>query len=75
MQINATHPLFPIASLVAGVFLLIAPRVVTSDAGVRNFLRNENAAEPMQYIHVQAHAQRKWFPRMVLHRPDPLHRS
>ncbi|WP_407179949.1 hypothetical protein [Bradyrhizobium sp. STM 3562] len=32
------------------------------DAFVRNFLRNEKVAEPMQYIHFQAHAQRKWFP-------------
>ena len=30
MQIDATHPLFPIASVVAGVFLLIAPLVVRS---------------------------------------------
>jgi hypothetical protein len=29
---------------------------------IRNFLRNEKVAEPMQYIHFQAHAQRKWFP-------------
>ncbi|MCK1616403.1 ATP-binding protein [Bradyrhizobium sp. 159] len=35
---------------------------VTPDAVVRNFLRNEKVAEPMQYIHSQAHAQRKWFP-------------
>ncbi|WP_027574827.1 helix-turn-helix domain-containing protein [Bradyrhizobium sp. WSM1743] len=35
---------------------------VTPDAVVRNFLRNEKVAEPMQYIHFQAHAQRKWFP-------------
>ena len=35
---------------------------VTPNAVVRNFLRNENVAEPMQYIHFQAHAQRKWFP-------------
>ena len=27
-QIDATHPLLPIASVVAGVFLLIAPRAV-----------------------------------------------
>lgn len=35
---------------------------VTPDAVVRNFLRNETVAEPMQYIHFQAHSQRKWFP-------------
>lgn len=35
---------------------------VTPDAVVRNFLRNEKVAEPVQYIHFQAHAQRKWFP-------------
>jgi hypothetical protein len=35
---------------------------VTPDAVIRNFLRNEKVAEPMQYIHFQAHAQRKWFP-------------
>jgi hypothetical protein len=35
---------------------------VTPDAVVRNFLRNEKVAEPMQYIHFQAHSQRKWFP-------------
>ncbi|WP_316203627.1 ATP-binding protein [Bradyrhizobium sp. SZCCHNS3051] len=35
---------------------------VTPDAVVRNFLRTEKVAEPMQYIHFQAHSQRKWFP-------------
>ncbi|MGY8710479.1 ATP-binding protein [Bradyrhizobium sp. 18BD] len=35
---------------------------VTPDAVVRNFLRNEKVAEPMQYIHYQAHCQRKWLP-------------
>jgi hypothetical protein len=35
---------------------------VTPDAVIRNFLRSEKVAEPMQYIHFQAHAQRKWFP-------------
>jgi len=35
---------------------------VTPDAVIRNFLRNEKVTEPMQYIHFQAHAQRKWFP-------------
>lgn len=35
---------------------------VTPDAVVRNFLRDENVADPLQYIHYQAHAQRKWFP-------------
>jgi hypothetical protein len=35
---------------------------VTPDAVIRNFLRNEEVAEPVQYIHFQAHAQRKWFP-------------
>lgn len=35
---------------------------MTPDAVIRNFLRNEKVAEPMQYIHFQAHAQRKWFP-------------
>jgi hypothetical protein len=35
---------------------------VTPDAVVRNFLGNEKVAEPVQYIHFQAHAQRKWFP-------------
>jgi Protein of unknown function (DUF3096) len=29
MQIDATHPFLSIASVVAGVFLLIAPRVVS----------------------------------------------
>jgi hypothetical protein len=35
---------------------------VTPDAIIRNFLRNEKVAEPMQYVHFQVHAQRKWFP-------------
>ena len=35
---------------------------MTPDAVIRSFLRNEKVAEPMQYIHFQAHAQRKWFP-------------
>jgi hypothetical protein len=35
---------------------------VTPDAVVRNFLRNEDVAEPVQYVQFQAHAQRKWFP-------------
>jgi hypothetical protein len=29
MQPDAAHPLLPIASLTAGVFLLIAPRIVS----------------------------------------------
>lgn len=35
---------------------------VTADAVIRNFLRNERVADPMQYIHFQAHSQRKWLP-------------
>ena len=34
MQIDATHPLLPIASVVAGVFLLIAPRVMSCAVAV-----------------------------------------
>ena len=35
---------------------------VTPDAVIRNFLRSERVADPMQYIHSQAHSQRKWLP-------------
>lgn len=35
---------------------------VTPDAVIRNFLRGEQVADPMQYIHSQAHSQRKWLP-------------
>lgn len=35
---------------------------VTPDAVIRNFLRGETVADPMQYIHLQAHAQRRWLP-------------
>jgi Putative DNA-binding domain len=35
---------------------------VTPDAVIRNFLDDENVADPMQYIHYQAHAQRRWLP-------------
>ena len=35
---------------------------VTPDAVIRNFLKNENVTEPLQYIQYQAHAQRKWMP-------------
>jgi hypothetical protein len=35
---------------------------VTPDAVVRNFLRLEKVAEPLQYLHAQAHCQRKWLP-------------
>jgi hypothetical protein len=39
---------------------LIISENVTPDDVIRNFLRNEKVAEPLQYIHFQA--QRKWFP-------------
>ncbi len=35
---------------------------ITPDAVVRNFLRQEKVAEPLQYLHAQAHYQRKWLP-------------
>ncbi|MDI4236670.1 ATP-binding protein [Bradyrhizobium sp. Arg237L] len=35
---------------------------VTADAVIRNFLEGERVADPMQYIHFQAHAQRRWLP-------------
>lgn len=35
---------------------------VTPDAVTRNFLNGERVAEPMQYLHAQAHAQRRWQP-------------
>jgi hypothetical protein len=35
---------------------------VTADAVIRNFLRGEKVADPMQYIHFQVHAQRRWLP-------------
>jgi hypothetical protein len=35
---------------------------VTPDAVLRNFLRNERVADPIQYIHAHAHCQRKWLP-------------
>jgi hypothetical protein len=35
---------------------------VTPDAVIRNFLLGDRVADPMQYIHSQAHSQRKWLP-------------
>lgn len=35
---------------------------VTPDAVITNFLKGEKVADPMQYIHAQAHCQRKWLP-------------
>lgn len=35
---------------------------VTADAVIRNFLRDEKVSDPTQYIHFQAHSQRKWLP-------------
>lgn len=35
---------------------------VTADAVIRNFLRNEKVSDPTQYVHFQAHSQRKWLP-------------
>ena len=35
---------------------------VTPDAVVRNFLLGEAVADPVQYIHAQAHFQRRWLP-------------
>lgn len=35
---------------------------ITPDAIVRNFLKGEKVAEPLQYIHAQAHCQRRWLP-------------
>jgi len=35
---------------------------VTPDAVIRSFLTDEAVPDPMQYIHFQAHAQRKWLP-------------
>jgi hypothetical protein len=35
---------------------------VTPDAVIRNFLRGEGVNDPMQYIHAQAHCQRRWLP-------------
>ena len=40
----------------------IIRRNITPDSVVRNFLKGERVAEPMQYIHSQAHTQRKWQP-------------
>ncbi|WP_457094870.1 AlbA family DNA-binding domain-containing protein [Microvirga sp. P5_D2] len=35
---------------------------VTPDSVIRNFLRDVPVSDPMQYIHAQAHCQRKWLP-------------
>jgi hypothetical protein len=35
---------------------------VTPDAVIRNFLRGERVADPVQYIHAHAHCQRRWLP-------------
>lgn len=35
---------------------------VTPDAVVRDFLKRVKVAEPLQYVHAQAHCQRKWLP-------------
>jgi hypothetical protein len=35
---------------------------ITPDAVVRNFLKFEKVAEPLQYVHAQAHCQRRWLP-------------
>lgn len=35
---------------------------VTPDAVISNFLKSEKVYDPMQYIHAQAHCQRKWLP-------------
>lgn len=35
---------------------------VTPDSVVRNFLRNEPVADPLQYIQAQVHQQRRWMP-------------
>lgn len=35
---------------------------VTPDAVIRNFLREEAIADPIQYIHAHAHCQRRWLP-------------
>ncbi|BCM86490.1 AlbA family DNA-binding domain-containing protein [Methylobacterium indicum] len=35
---------------------------VTPDAIIRNFLLNEKVADPIQYIHAQAHYQQRWMP-------------
>lgn len=35
---------------------------VTPDSVIRNFLKSEKVAEPLQYIHAQAHCQRGWLP-------------
>jgi hypothetical protein len=35
---------------------------VTPDAVIRNFLCSEHVTDPIQYIHSQAHSQRKWLP-------------
>lgn len=35
---------------------------ITPDAVVRNFLKQESVAEPLQYLHAQAYCQRKWLP-------------
>ncbi|WP_210248915.1 MULTISPECIES: helix-turn-helix domain-containing protein [unclassified Bradyrhizobium] len=35
---------------------------VTADAVIRNFLRDEKVSDPTQYVHFQAHSQRKWLP-------------
>ena len=35
---------------------------ITPDAVIRNFLKGETVAEPLQYVHSQVHCQRKWLP-------------
>jgi len=42
--------------------LKIIRDTVTPDAVIRNFLRGERVADPMQYIHAHAHCQRRWLP-------------
>ena len=46
----------------AGEKARIIRDAVTPDAVVRNFLKGEKVAEPLQYVHAQAHFQRKWLP-------------
>ncbi len=35
---------------------------VTPDAVIRNFLKGEKVADPLQYVQAQAHYQRRWLP-------------
>lgn len=46
---------------------------VTADSVIRNFLRGEKVADPMQYIHFQAHTPRRWLPVWYYVKQSGLH--